>query len=118
MINKELVKESILLMGGFEQEELEAFEPFIEAAIAGVTGLITDETLENDPRIIQLAAARAYKSIALCSSESDGVKSFTAGSVSVMLDPDYLNNAEDHYRLALEACSALIGDQGFAFLGV
>lgn len=118
MINKELVKESILLMGAFEPDELEAYGPFIDAAIAGVLEMIRDGVDENDPRIIQLAAAKAYKSIALCASESDGVTSFTAGSVSVTQDPDFLNNSEDYYANALADCSALVSDQGFAFIGV
>ena len=118
MINKELVIESIMLMGDFEREALDAYDPFIEAAIAGIFEKIKDGVDENDPRIIQLAAAKAYKSIALCASESDGVTSFTAGSVSITQDPDYLNNAEDYYANALADCDALISDQGFAFLGV
>ena len=118
MINIELVKESIMLMGDFEYEDLEAFSPFIEAAAASVFELVKDGADENDPRIVQLAAAKAYKSIALCASENDGVKAFTAGSVSVTLDPDALGNAEDYYACALADCSALISDQGFAFLGV
>ena len=118
MINKELVKESIMLMGDFEYEELEAYEPFIDAAIAGVFEMVKDGVDENDPRIVQLAAAKAYKSIALCASESDGVTSFTAGSVSVTQDPDAFDNSEDYYANALADCSSLISDQGFAFLGV
>ena len=118
MINKELVKESIMLMGDFELTELEPYDPFIDAAIAGVFETIKDGVDENDPRIIQLAAAKAYKSIALCASEGDGVTSFTAGSVSLTQDPDFLNNSEDYYENALADCSALIGDRNFAFLGV
>lgn len=118
MTNKELVKESIMLMGDFEQEELEVYAPFIDAAIAGVFEMIRDGVDENDPRIIQLAAAKAYKSIALCASESDGVTSFTAGSVSVTQDPELFSNAEDYYANALADCSALVSDQSFAFIGV
>ena len=36
MIDKELVKKSIMLMGDFEYKELEAYASFIDAAIAGV----------------------------------------------------------------------------------
>lgn len=118
MINKELVIKSVMLMGDFEAEELEAYELFIDAAIAGVSEIIKNGVDENDPRIIQLAAAKAYKSIALGASESDGVTSFTAGSVSVNLDTDFLNNSEEYYANALADCSALVSDQGFAFLGV
>ena len=118
MINKELVKESIMLMGDFEYDELEAYEPFIDAAIAGVFEIIKDGVDENDPRIVQLAAAKAYKSIALCATESDGVTSFTAGSVSVTQNPDIFKNSEDYYANALADCSALVSDQSFAFLGV
>ena len=118
MINKELGKESIMLMGDFEHDELNAYDPFIDAAIAGVFEMIKDGVDENDPRIIQLAAAKAYKSIALCALERDGITSFTAGSVSVTQDPDFLNNSEDYYTNALADCGALISDQGFAFLGV
>ena len=118
MINKELVKESIMLMGDFEPEELEAYDLFIDAAIAGVSEMIKDGVDENDPRIIQLAAAKAYRSIVLATAENDGIKSFTAGSVSVTMDKDSINNSEDYYANALADCSSLFGDQGFAFLGV
>lgn len=118
MINKELVKESIMLMGDFESAELEAYSPFIDAAIAGVFEIVKDNVDENDPRIVQLAAAKAYRSIVLSMAESDGVKSFTAGSVSVTIDPESLNNSEDYYKNALADCGTLVSDQGFAFLGV
>ena len=56
-------------MGDFTRNELEAYDPFIDASIACVFEMIKDGVDENDPRIIQLAAAKAYKSIALCASE-------------------------------------------------
>ena len=118
MINKELVKKSIMLMGDFEYDGLETYEPFIDAAIASVFETVKDGVDENDPRIVQLAAAKAYKSIALCAAEADGITSFTAGSVSVTQDPDFLGNSDKYYAAALADCSSLISDQGFAFLGV
>ena len=118
MINKELVKESIMLMGGFESGEVEAFDPFIDAAVAYVSGALIDEADENDPRIIQLAAAKAYKSIILSATEADGFTSFSAGSISVVQKTDSLGNAKDLYAAALSDCAGLLNDSGFAFLGV
>ena len=118
MINKELVKESVMLMGDFEYGEVEAYAPFIDAAVAFVWEQIKDGVDENDPRIIQLAAAKAYKSILLSASETDGFTSFTAGSISVTQNTEALGNAEDYYAGALSDCSGLINDSGFAFLGV
>lgn len=118
MINKELVKESIMLMGDFEYGELEAYAPFIDAAVAAVWDVLKDGVDENDPRIIQLAAAKAYKSIILSATEADGFTSFSAGSISVTQKTDSLGNAEDLYAGALSDCSGLLSDSGFAFLGV
>ena len=118
MINKELVKESIMLMGGFEYGEVEAFLPFIDAAVAYVSDVLKDGVDENDPRVIQFAAAKAYKSIILSATEADGFTSFSAGSISVTQKTDSLGNAEDLYSAALSDCSGLISDFGFAFLGV
>lgn len=127
MINTELVQASIALMGDMEDAELEKFNPIIDSAIAAVCAVIKDDTDENDPRVIQLAAAKAYKAICCSASQADGVTSFTAGDVSVTQKADTFGNAESYYEMALNDCRALLGPEyvaeqaetnGFAFLGV
>lgn len=127
MINTELVRAGIALMGDMEDAELEKFGPIIDSAIAAVCAAIKDDTDENDPRVIQLAAAKAFKAICCSVSQADGITAFTAGDVSVTQKADTLGNAESYYEMALNDCRALLKPEsvaeqaetnGFAFLGV
>ena len=60
MIDTELVKKTVALMGGFDNEEIEKYNQFISAASLSVSEFLNEDTDENDARIIQLAAAKAY----------------------------------------------------------
>lgn len=80
--------------------------------------MIKDEGYENDPRLIQLAAAKAYYSI-MCSAEfSGGVTSFKAGDVSVSERAGSVSGAERLLRFAMNDCKGLVRSECFAFLGV
>lgn len=124
-MDTELVKHSVAVMGGFDSDEIEKYSPFISAAVLQTEEQIKDDADENDFRIIQYAAARAYKAICCTAEKADRITSFTAGDVSLKQDADILGAAESCLNSAREACSAFIKpetsaayDNGFAFLGV
>ncbi|MDE7124218.1 MAG: hypothetical protein K2N83_01845 [Eubacterium sp.] len=127
MINTELVKASIMLMGDFEEDEIEKFSPVISSAVSATEAAIKEDADDNDPRVVQLAAAKAYHAICCSASQTDGITSFSAGDVSVTQKTDILSNAESYYEMALNDCRALLRPEsvvqqaetnGFAFLGV
>lgn len=125
MIDAELVKQSVAVMGGFDSEELEKYSSFISAAVLQTEDQIKEDADRNDLRIIQYAAARAYKAICCTAEKADRITSFTAGDVSMKQEADMLDAAESCLNSAKEACSAFIKpeasaayDSGFAFLGV
>lgn len=118
MINEKLVRAEIAVIGGFDDEELDHFKTIIASSIAAVSDLIQTAEYENDPRIISLAAARAYCSICCTASAADDFTSFTAGDVSLTRNSSAKSNAEKNLALAMDACRGLIADNGFAFMGV
>lgn len=128
MIDTKLVKKSLALMGGFEEEELEKYQPFVECAVFAAGAMLSGEADENDPRIIQLAAAKAYKAICCTADMADGVLDFKAGDVSLREETDILSNAENICTLAEKDCLGLLKKEeeieapaendSFAFLGV
>ena len=63
MIDTELVKKAVALMGGFDDKEIETYSQFILAASLSVSELLGRHADEKDARVIQLAAAKAYNSI-------------------------------------------------------
>ena len=118
MIDRELVTQSVMIMGGLDYCEAEAYMPFIDSACACVAENLREGTDENDPRVIQLAAAKAYRSIEPSVRREEELSAFTAGAVSVTLSQTREKNAESFYRAALSDCEGLLIDSGFAFLGV
>ena len=60
MIDTELVKKAVALMGGFDDKEIETYSQFILAASLSVSELLGRHADEKDARVIQLAAAKAY----------------------------------------------------------
>ena len=127
MINTELVKAGILLMGDLEEDEVEKFSTVISSAVSATEAVIKENADDNDPRVIQLAAAKAYYAICCAASQTDGITSFSAGDVSVTQKADTLSNAKCYYEMALNDCRTLLKPEsvaqqaethGFAFLGV
>lgn len=138
MIDKVLINESVALMGGFDSDEIKKFSPFISAAASAVSAKLADKAYESDPRVIQLAAAAAYKAICCTAEKSDNITSFTAGDITIKQEADALAGADAYYALATENCMDLfkpeqpeednepedeikpepVKNDGFAFLGV
>ena len=125
MIDTELVKKAVALMGGFENEEVEKFDPFILAAALSVSELLGEEADETDARVIRLAAAKAYHSICCTAEYAESATSFTAGEITIKQDlssKDFadkaLNSAIKDCRTLFKSASELDETNGFAFLGV
>lgn len=111
-----LVENSLAAMCGFEDGVPDMYFPFVEAALAWAQSVIKDEADENDPRVIQLAAAKAAVGI-MCSGEIGGVTSFSAGDVSLTENGRGVERALALLNLAMKDCAGLIQNGGFAFMG-
>lgn len=125
MIDTELVKKAVALMGGFDDKEIETYSQFILAASLSVSELLGRHADEKDARVIQLAAAKAYNSICCIAEKAEGITSFTAGGVTVKQDTDFKGLAAEALASAVNDCkplfksvSGLDEKNGFAFLGV
>ncbi|MDE6723532.1 MAG: hypothetical protein K2J55_04975 [Eubacterium sp.] len=125
MIDTKLVKKTVALMGGFDEEEVEKYNPFILAASLSVDEFLNEDADENDARIIQLAAAKAYNSICCIAENADAITSFTAGEITVKQDSNLKDFAEEVLSSAFKDCKQLLKPNseldetnGFAFLGV
>ncbi|MEZ3421833.1 MAG: hypothetical protein K1V95_07970 [Eubacterium sp.] len=124
MTDTGLVKKSVAVMGGFDEKELEKYSTFISAAVLQTQELIAENADENDVRIIQYAAALAYKAICCTAEMADGIASFTAGDVSLKQETDARGTAESALAFAREACRGFLKPEAdaenssFAFLGV
>ena len=75
MIDTELVKKAVALMGGFDDKEIETYSQFILAASLSVSELLGRHADEKDARVIQLAAAKAYNSICCIAEKAEGITS-------------------------------------------
>lgn len=118
MLDITLVENSLKAMGGFEDGFEKNYTSFIQSAVKSVSEMIRDDADENDARLIQLAAAKAYYGI-LCSAErSNGVTSFSAGDISISEKSGGEKSAADFLRFALNECKCLIRNDSFAFMGM
>lgn len=123
MIDTELVKKTVALMGGFNDEEIEKYNPFILSAALSAAELLSEAADEQDARVIQLAAAKAYNAICCIAERAESITSFTAGDITVNQQSDLKGSAADALKLAVEDCKPLFKTElnendGFAFLGV
>ncbi|MDE6110749.1 MAG: hypothetical protein K2F65_02410 [Eubacterium sp.] len=125
MVNTELVKKAVALMGGFDEEEIEKYNSFILAASLSVSELLDKNADEKDARIIQFAAAKAYHSICCIAEHAESITSFTAGEITIKQDADLKGSAEKALASAMNDCKPLFKSvseldetNGFAFLGV
>ncbi|MDE6659685.1 MAG: hypothetical protein K2K01_06185 [Eubacterium sp.] len=125
MIDTELVKKSVALMGGFEKDELEKYDSFILAAALSISELLYEDADETDARVIRLAAAKAYHSICCTAEFAESATSFTAGEITVKQDLSAKDFAVEALRSAIRDCRTLLKSaseldetNGFAFLGV
>lgn len=115
----EKIKEYLMAMGDFTEEELEKYSFMLEASVTNVLDMLNDSADVHDARIMQLMAAGAYYKICCLGAASGGVTGFTAGDVSYTEKAGTeLAGAKEIYALALKDCSRFLNDTGFAFSGV
>lgn len=105
MVDVEKVKRITVLLGGYDDGEIEKYSPIIENA-----------EFEADTRAVYLAAARANYDVVLAvnSYDGDNVSSFTAGDVKIV-ESDTVAYAERLYKNAQNACKDILADSGFCF---
>lgn len=118
MIDTKLVEENLKVMGDFEDGFQQKYSSLINASAKSVLEILKDGVDENDPRIIQFVAAKAFFLITNSASFSDGVTSFSASGISITEKSDFAKNAKEILENAKADCRGLILDDGFAFLGV
>lgn len=118
MIDTKLALESLKAMGDFENGFEQKYSSLINASAKSVCEMLKDGVDENDPRVIQLVAAKAFYAITNTATFSDGVTSFSAGDISITEKVDFAKNAKEILQSAKADCRCLILDDGFAFLGV
>ena len=120
MINTQRVNEVLCTIAGISTEEAESYSVLVQNSARVVERALIDSSLEDDERIIFLAAARAYYSISLTAKGGGGVSSFSAGDVKISMTSQYSSSddALKLYRSAKEAVSGLVDDDGFVFRGV
>jgi len=113
-----LVKEEIMTISSFDEEQIDKYKNFILSAVSCVESLLKDKETENDIRIVHLCAVKAYYQIILMEQSNDGVTSFTAGDVSYSVDTSSADRAKALLDIALSECSELVSNSSFVFKAV
>lgn len=117
MTDYSLVENELMKALNCDNEQINEYESYINNAIASVASLLKNPQDENDARIVNLCAMRAYYQIILMS-DNDDITSFKAGDVSYTKDTSSVSRARALLDFALESCSDLVQNNGFAFKAV
>ena len=118
MIDIESVTETLCAISGISAQELENYSVLIQNSASVVENSLLDSGLENDSRVVYLAATRAYYNIMLTGTNADDVSDFAAGDIKISLRSQPAESALKLYQEAAEAVSGLLRDNGFVFRGV
>lgn len=118
MIDIESVTETLCAISGISAEEIASYAVLIQNSASVVENALLDSSLEDDSRIIYLAATRAYYNIMLTGTNADDVSGFAAGDIKISLRAQPAESALKLYQEAAEAVSGLVRDNGFVFRGV
>lgn len=115
MICIEDVIEILKSVGDYSDEDIKKYSKVVENAVS----VISDFTdCRDSSKLNYLCAVKANYDIVLISGSSDNITSFTAGDVSITQGTELIEFAKQLYMNALNDCSDLVKDSGFAFLGV
>ncbi len=117
MTDYSLVENELMKALNCDDEQINEYESYINNAIACVASQLKNPQAENDARIVNLCAMRAYYQIILIS-DNDDLISFKAGDVSYTRDTSSVSRARTLLDLALKSCSDLVQNNGFAFKAV
>ena len=117
MTDYSLVKNELMKALNYDDEQINKYESYINNAIACVASQLKNPEDENDARIVNLCAMRAYYQIILIS-DNDDITSFKAGDVSYTKDTSSVSRAKALFDMALDSCNDLVQSSGFAFKAV
>ena len=104
MIDIKLVEKSLKEMGDFENGFEQKYSSLIKASANAVFEILKDGVDQNDPRVIQFAAAKAFFTITNSASFSDGVTSFSANGISITEKQDFAKNAKEILQIGFPVC--------------
>lgn len=118
MINAETIKNALVSMGAVDEDEASCFELQINSACERTSAALDSSELEQDSRIVNLAFCRALYTISLIKNSANSVVSFKAGDVQITSSEKFVEYAKALLLCAQGECADIIGDEGFAFIGV
>lgn len=118
MTEYSLIENELIKVMHCDKSQLAEYESYINNAAAVVKALLKNAEDENDVRIVNLCAMRAYYQIVLTDHSDDGITSFKAGDVSYSMDTSSVSRAKELLDLAEKSCRNLIKIDSFAFQGV
>ncbi|MCH5321281.1 MAG: hypothetical protein J1E36_05930 [Eubacterium sp.] len=117
MTDYSLVKNDLMKALNCDDEQINDYESYINNAIACVASQLKNPEDENDARVVNLCAMRAYYQIILIS-DNDDITSFKAGDISYTKDTSSVSRAKALLDMAIGSCSDLVQSSGFAFKAV
>ncbi len=118
MINAETVKNALIYMGAIDEDEASGFEIQINSACESASAALNNSEFEQDSRVINLAVCKALYTISLVKNSANAVVSFKAGDVQITSSEKLVDYAKALLLCAQGECADIIGDEGFAFIGV
>lgn len=118
MTDLSLVKNELYKVLNCDEAQILEYEGYINNAVICVNSLLKNSENENDIRIVNLCAMKAYYQIALTNCDDDGITSFKAGDISYTKDMSSVTKARELLNLAISDCGDLISRRGFAFKAV
>ncbi|MGN1202224.1 MAG: hypothetical protein ACI4RF_02940 [Eubacterium sp.] len=118
MTDYDLVQNELIKILHCDEAQLEEYQPYINNAIAGLSSVLKSAEDEDDVRIVNLCAVKAYYQIILTSDAEDGIVSFTAGDVSYKKDSSAVEKAKALVDMAMDNCCDLVQSGSFAFKAV
>lgn len=113
MTDNNLMTKELSLLLGCDEKDTDKYSDIINVAADSVKALLKDEAHSNNARIMHLCAVKAYYHIML--TQEDEINSFSAGDVSYSKNTTALGRAEKLLNTAINDCSDLLKNKGFAF---
>lgn len=113
----ERVLGALELIGGFSNEELAKYTPIARKNLDLLEIKNANLSEADESKLAYLIGAKTNLEIALINSQSDSVKSFSAGDVKIT-QSDTVLVAREIYSSALEDASDIVSDNAFCFRSI
>ncbi len=117
MTDYNAVKNELYVLTGYESGQLDKYDNIIESICDSVFSQIKTSELEEDRRVIYLAAAKCNYQILLLN-QSESLTSFKAGDISYTMSSASVEGARELYNQAVKDCADLLRNESFAFEAV